>query len=62
MTFAMFTELLLWCLVVAAYLAQARELRRVNRALDEANSRLEGIAREISRRAIADKVLRGMRR
>jgi hypothetical protein len=31
----MMTELLLWCLVVTAYLAQARELRRVNRNLDE---------------------------
>jgi hypothetical protein len=31
----MMTELLLWCLVVAAYLAQARELRRMHRGLDE---------------------------
>ena len=29
------TELLLWCLVVAAYVANIRELRRMHRGIDE---------------------------
>ena len=41
------TELLLWCLVVAAYVAQARELRRVNRNLDELVRQSELTARMV---------------
>ena len=62
MTAAILTELLLWCLVVAAYVAQARALLRVHRKLDKIDRTLTEIAREMSKHAIADKVLRDMRR
>ena len=58
MTAAMLTELLLWCLVVAAYVAQAREARRVNRALDELISRNEAMSRMVQRQID----VQGMRR
>ena len=52
------TELLLWCLVVSAYVAQARELRRVNRNLDELLRQNELTARLVQRQIDAGRMRR----